>query len=118
EPAPALGGTLLDAGDDPRVRPRAAGGRTRSRRGAPPARRSLRRARRARLHGAVRPGPDLGPKARGRARQPPRCARRPTGPRPPPLPPARRRARVVLAGEIALRGGHAAARTRAGVTRR
>ena len=45
---------LLDAGDDPRVRPRAPGGKQRGRRHAPPARRSLPRARRARLHGAVR----------------------------------------------------------------
>ena len=41
EPAPAHGGTLLDAGDDPRVRPRAVGGKQRSRRHARPARRPL-----------------------------------------------------------------------------
>src|SRR5207247_7074870 len=108
---------LLDAPDEPRVRPRATGVKQRSRRRAPTARRSLPRNQRARVHGAVRPRPDLGPKARRRARQPPRCARPPAGPRPPPLPPARRRARLVLGCEIALHRGRAETRKRAGVTR-
>src|SRR5439155_210293 len=46
-----------------------------------------------------------------------RCARPPAGPRPPPLPPARRRARLVLGCEIAFHGGRAETRKRAGVTR-
>ena len=55
--------------------------------------------------------------ARRRARQPPRRARLPARPRPPRLPPARRRARLVLAGEIAFRRGRAETRRRAGVNR-
>ena len=39
-------------------------------------------------------------------------------PRPPPVPAARRRARLVLGGQIALRGGRAETRRRAGITRR
>ena len=54
----------------------------RGRRHARPARRPLPRAQRARVHGAVRARPDLGPKARAGARQPPRRARPPTRPRP------------------------------------
>src|SRR4029453_16057319 len=117
EPAPPYGGALLDAGDDQGIRDRGTGGKRRGRRRARPARRPLPRPRRAGVHGAVRPRPDLGWKARRRTGQPPRRARLPPRPRPPARPPARRRARLVLAGEIALRRGHTKTRGRPGVIR-
>jgi predicted ATPase/class 3 adenylate cyclase len=70
------------------------------------------RAQRTGLRRALRPRSHVGPAARGQARQPARRARPLARPRSDPLPPARRRAGLVLGRENPLRRGCSAARAR------